>query len=176
MEGNHMKKSARLLLVLLSATVLSLAMGARAQAQSSQAAPAAQMKPAAQTYSFSSFKAKVETESSELELRASFTLGPQSKGLNPLNEDVSLKVGSYSATIPANSFKSTMIGWFKYEGVINGTELEVRIIPLGSNRYMLRAEAAGKGLEQPVPGPVSVEISIGNDTGSASVKVERGWI
>lgn len=172
-----MKNPARLLLVLLFVAVFSLAIRARAQAQPGQAAPAAQMKPdAAQTSPFSGFKAKVETESSELELTTFFTLGPQSKGINPLNEDVSLKVGGYSATIPANSFKSTTIGWFKYEGVINGRDLEVRIIPLGSNRYVFRAEAEGKGLEQPVPGPVNVEISIGSDTGSASVKVERGWI
>jgi hypothetical protein len=131
---------------------------------------------ALQTYAFSGFRAKVETESGELELRAFFTLGSKSKGINPLNEDVSLRIGSFSATIPANSFKATLIGWFKYEGTINGTDLEVRIIPLGSNRYVFRAEAEGKGLEQPVPGPVKVEVSINNNTGSANVKVERGWI
>lgn len=170
-----MKNSMRALLVLLVATVISPVISVRAQ---DQAPPGGRQvkSAAAQTSPFSHFRAKVETESSELELTAFFTLGPQSKGINPLNADVSLKIGNYSATIPANSFKATMIGWFKYEGVIDGTDLEVRIIPLGSNRYVLRAEAAGKGLEQPVPGPVKVVISIGNDSGSASVKVERGWI
>ena len=173
-----MKNLARVALILLAAAVLAPAVHARAQAQPGQAAAGTQqMKPgAAQSNLFSSFRAKVETESSELELRALFTLGPQSKGINPLNEEVSFKIGSYSATIPANSFKATVFGWFKYEGVINGKDLEVRIIPLGSNRYVLRAEAAGEGLKQPVPGPVNVVMSIGNDSGSASVKVERGWI
>jgi hypothetical protein len=173
-----MKNSARASLVLLVAAVLSPAILARAEPRSDQVASGAhEVKSAtAQANPFSHFRAKIETERSELELTAFFTLGPQSKGINPLTEDVSLKIGSYSATIPANSFKATVLGWFKYEGAINGTDLEVRIIPLGSNRYVLRAEAARKGLEQPVPGPVTVEISIDSDTGSATVKVERGWV
>jgi hypothetical protein len=174
---NEMKNSVCALSILMITVVISPAALAQINHSDHAALSAPEVSQAAmQTYPFSGFRAKVETESSELELRAFFRLGPQSKGINPLNEDISLKIGSFSATIPANSFKATLLGWFKYEGIINGTDLEVRTIPLGSNRYVFRAEAEGKGLEQPVPGPVKVEVSIGNDSGSATVKVERGWI
>jgi hypothetical protein len=138
--------------------------------------PAPSKESAAPTASFSKFIARVETESNELEVTALFTLGEHSNGINPLNQDVTLKVGDFSNDIPTGSFKTSSIGWFKYEGVINGVDLEVKIVPLGANRYGFRAEAAAKGLMAPAPGQSKVELSIGDNTGSTTAKVERSWI
>jgi len=140
------------------------------------ATPAEQAAVARQAAAFSKLRVRVETESDDLEVTALFTLGEHSNGINPLNQSVSLKVGDFSTTIPPNSFKTSPIGWFKYEGTLNGVDLEVRIVPLGSNRYAFRAEASAKGLTAPAPGKAEVELSIGDNTGKASARVERNWL
>ena len=57
---------------------------------------------------FAAFHAKVEIEverhEREFEVKATFTLGAASDGINPLTEDVSFQVGTFSTTIPAGSF------------------------------------------------------------------------
>jgi hypothetical protein len=182
-----MNKLARHLSVLSFAMAILFAPYAIAQTQPAAPAakpaapaakpPASEAKPeAGPAAKFSTFRARVESESKELEVTTVFTLGPDSKGINPLNQDVKLSAGTFSTTIPAGSFKTNVIGWFEYEGVINGVDLEVRIAPLGANRYGLRAEAEGKDVAQPAPGPVKVEISIGSDTGVTMAKVKRSWI
>ena len=141
--------------------------------RSRQESTEAATKPGAKIFEFSKFVARVETETDELEVSTLFTLSEQSGGINPLSQPVSLKVGEFSTTIPANSFKASTIGWFKYEGTINGVDLEVRIAPLGANRYAFRAEASAKGLRGPAPGKTEVELSIDDNRGKVSAKVER---
>ncbi len=168
-----MKNSARLATV-IPAMVLFL------QVASATRIPATENATTSETsgkmVAFSKFSPKVETETNELEVTALFTLGEQSSGINPLSQEVSLKVGDFSVTIPAGSFKASSIGWFKYEGTINGVDLEVKIVPLGANRYGFRAEAAAKSLAAPPPGQTGVELSIGGNKGSVQAKVERSWI
>lgn len=127
-------------------------------------------------YEFSKFVARVETETDELEVSALFTLNEQSGGINPLSQPVSLKVGDFSTTIPPNSFKTSTLGWFKYEGTLNGVDIEVRIVPLGANRYAFRAEASAKGLIAPLPGKTDVVLTIDDNTGTTTAKVERSWL
>ena len=173
-----MKRTSSFVVVLIL-SALGLAGGqliARAQTPESAGSTEAATKPGAKTFEFSKFVARVETENDELEVSTLFTLSEQSGGINPLSQPVSLKVGEFSTTIPANSFKASTIGWFKYEGTINGVDLEVRIAPLGANRYAFRAEASAKGLSGPAPGKTDVELSIDDNRGKVSAKVERGWL
>jgi hypothetical protein len=166
------KSSAQSVTVLLAAIVLLLLAGST-RTPAEDETPS---KPPAGMAGFSKFISKVEREPNALEVTALFTLGAQSNGINPLSQDVSLKVGDFSATIPAGSFKASSIGWFKYEGTINGVDLEVKIVPLGANRYGFRAEAVAKGLTAPTPGETHVELSIDGNHGRTTAKVERSWI
>jgi len=168
-----MRTFARTLLLALLLCVMLLIVGARGRAQTTATQSASSGAP---IVSFSKLAARVEVESNELEITAVFTLGDASKGINPLSQKVSLRVGNFSMTIPDGSFKTSSLGWFKYEGAINDVDLEVKILPLGANRFGLRAEASAKGLVSATPGHnTDVEISIDDNQGSAMVKPERSW-
>jgi hypothetical protein len=55
-----------------------------------------------------------------------------------------------------------------FEGVINGVSLEVQIVPLGNNIFTFKAEGRGVDLTG-LTNPVTVVLTIGNDTGSTAV-------
>lgn len=97
--------------------------------------------------------------------------GAGSNGINPLTEDVKLQVGTFSTTIPAGSFRQDPRGRFKFEGAISGVSLEVQIVPLGGNDFQLKAEAEGANLSGTV-NPVTVGLTIGDDSGSTAVTAE----
>ena len=173
-----MKHTYSYFFIFVLATLMLVGGGIRVSAQTPESAGSAESaaKSATQTFDFSKFVARVETETDELEVTALFTLGEKSGGINPLSQPVSLKVGDFSTTIPPNSFKTSTLGWFKYEGTLNGVDLEVRFVPLGANRYAFRAEASAKGLRPPAPGRADIVLSIDDNTGKLSAKVERSWL
>jgi hypothetical protein len=94
-------------------------------------------------------------------------LGTTSDGINPLTEDVTLKIGTFSTTIPAGSFHTTKNGGFHFEGEISGVALDVRIRSLGDNSYTLKARGNGVDLSA-LTNPVIVVLTIGNDTGTTA--------
>jgi hypothetical protein len=126
---------------------------------------------------FAAFDAKVEiglgplANDDEFEVKATFTLGAGSDGIDPLTEDVSFQVGTFSTTIPAGSFKQDKKGRFKFEGVIDGVALEAVIQPLGGDTYEFKAEGANADLTGTV-NPVTVALTIGDDGGSTTVEAE----
>lgn len=131
---------------------------------------------------FSAFNAKVEialgpfANDDKFDVNATFSLGAESDGINPLTEDVSLKVGAFSTTIPAGSFifhpaKPKKPAQFTFEGVVAGVALEAKIIPVGANTFQFKAEGKGAELTGTV-NPVTLGLTIGNDSGSASVTAE----
>jgi hypothetical protein len=122
------------------------------------------------TGSFSAFCAELELsqeEPKEFELHTKFMLGTNSDGINPLTEDVTLKIGTFSTTIPAGSFHKTKNGGFHFEGEIAGVALDVRIESLGDNAFTLKAEGKGVDLSA-LTNPVMVMLTIGNDTGTTA--------
>jgi hypothetical protein len=127
------------------------------------------------TTTFSTFKNMLETETGKsgtsFELVSKFTLGSNSDGINPLTEVTVLNVGSYSVTLPAGSFRKNSKGDFVYEGKIGGEQLEIRIVPGGSNSYTLNAEGSGANSiisSRPVP----VGLEIGNDMGVGTAMLD----
>ena len=126
--------------------------------------------------SFSAFTAKAEITLGPLanddafEVKATFTLGAGSDGIDPLTEDVQLEVGTFSTTIPAGSFKIKK-GRFTFEGIINGVSLEAQITPLGGSTFAFKAEGQGADLTGTV-NPVTVGLTIGDDGGSTTVTAE----
>lgn len=137
---------------------------------------------------FAAFDAKVEIELGPLvnddafEVKAIFTLGAGSNGIDPLTEDVSFQVGTFSTTIPAGSFhfkpakpgkhgKPGKPARFTFEGVINGVAVEVKITPLGANSFEFKTEGQGADLTG-TANPVTLGLTIGDDGGSVMVTAE----
>jgi hypothetical protein len=116
-------------------------------------------------------KAEISVLTNQFELAAAFTLGAGSKGIHPVTEDVKLKVGTFSITIPAGSFKQNLRGGFTFEGVIEGVALEAKITPLGNNSFEFNAEGQGANLNG-TANPVTVGLTIGKNGGSTSITAE----
>ncbi len=122
--------------------------------------------------SFASSYAKLEIAKQGFDLKESFTLGANSNGINPVTENVTLQIGTFSVTIPPGSFKQIPHGRFTFEGVINGVSLEVQIVPLGNNIFIFKAEGRGVDLTG-LTNPVTVVLTIGNDTGSTAAVIAQ---
>ncbi len=125
---------------------------------------------------FSSFRAKLAIltgNPSGFALTAWFTLGTGSDGIHPLTEAVTLQIANYTVTIPAGSFHQL---WkdpkapYAYDGTINGTNLLVLILPLGGNKYQFDAGGSPVAFLAGAKNPVTVSLTVGNDTGSTSVQ------
>jgi 6-phosphogluconolactonase len=123
---------------------------------------------------FATSFAKLKTEARHrpgFELKEFFTLGKNSNGIDPVTENVTLQIGTFSVTIPAGSFEQKPNGRFEFEGVINNVRLGAQIVPLGNNIFTFTAE--GKGLDlTDLTNPVTVVLTIGIDSGSTAVTAE----
>jgi hypothetical protein len=72
-------------------------------------------------------------------LGTSFILSSTAPVFNPLTQAVTRQIGTFSATIPAGSFKMNSAGHFIFLGVINGVTLQAVIKPTGTLRYNFEA-------------------------------------
>jgi hypothetical protein len=124
------------------------------------------------TEPFATFKpqAVIDLDENAFVTFGSFTLGTGSgsDGIAPATEPVQLKVGTFSITIPAGSFRKNRAGGFTFSGEINGTRLTMEIFPTGKRKYVFAALAKGANLAGTV-NPVTIDLTIGDATGSASI-------
>jgi hypothetical protein len=120
---------------------------------------------------FASSFAKLEIKRGGFDLNESFTLGRNSNGINPVTENVTLQIGTFSVTIPAVSFTQIPHGKFAFEGTINGESLQVQIVPLGNNIFTFKAEGTGAGLTG-FTNPITVVLTIGIDSGTTTATAE----
>jgi hypothetical protein len=79
-----------------------------------------------------------------------------------------LQLGSFTAVIPAGSFTQSGNGTFVFQGAVNGATLQIKIGSSGGANYTLQAQAGGANLKN-TTSPVTVTLTIGNDTGSTTV-------
>jgi hypothetical protein len=125
---------------------------------------------------FASSFAKLEIAKQGFDLNEFFTLGANSNGINPVTENVTLQIGTFSVTIPSGSFRQNHSGRFTFQGVINGLNLQVQITPLGNNIFTFKAEkfkSEGIGVDLTgLSNPVDVVLTIGNDSGSTAVTAQ----
>src|SRR6266849_6545522 len=119
---------------------------------------------------FASFSAKLSLQFNQgaINLNSDFTLGAGNNGVSPLTEAVALRVGNFSTTIPAGSFELKSNGSFMFVGTINGVSMSAKITPQGSNNYTFQFVCTGANLTG-IVNPVSVTLTIGDDTGTISV-------
>ena len=111
-------------------------------------------------------------EHGEFELSARFLLGSKSVGIDPVSEAFTLKIGTFSISLPAGSFTKRKDGSFEFKGESGGANLEVRIAPQGKDSFRLRAEGERVDLEGLMK-PITVTLTIGNDTGSTTAFTEE---
>jgi 6-phosphogluconolactonase len=116
---------------------------------------------------FASSFAKLEINAGGFDLNESFTLGKNSNGINPVTENVTLQIGTFSVTIPPGSFKKNPNGRFAFQGVIKGVNLQFQIVPLGNNIFTFKAEGTGVNLTG-LTNPVTVVLTIGMDSGTTT--------
>ena len=88
-------------------------------------------------------------------------------GLHPHRDPVTLQVGTFSITIPPNSFREQPNGSFSFAGVIGGVSLKAQIYHTGTLQYAFHAKATGASLTG-TKNVVYVTI-IGGDSGATSV-------
>jgi hypothetical protein len=119
---------------------------------------------------FSSFSAKLSFQFSQggINLNSAFTLGTGNNGISPLTEPVALRVGNFSTTIPAGSFELKSNGSFIFVGTIKGVSMSAKITPQGGDNYTFQFVCTGANLTG-IVNPVSVTLTIGDDTGTTSV-------
>ncbi len=101
-------------------------------------------------------------------LVSNFTLGPESNGINPVQEAVTLTIGNFTTTIPAGSFRKGLAGVYAFAGKISNVSIDALIIPLRNNRFAFQAAAYGADFSG-TQNPVTVELGIGDDHGATSV-------
>ncbi len=75
-------------------------------------------------------------------------------------------------TIPAGSFTKNKQGAYVFQGSVNGVSFEVRINPIGGNRYTFQAEGHCAKLNG-IANPVTVTLTIGDNTGGTQVNARR---
>ena len=107
------------------------------------------------------------------EFQSRFTLGAGSNGIAPLTEQVELALtggtGAFTTTIPAGAFTQHKQGQFRFKGTIDGVKLDAKITPLGGAVYKFVIEGDQADLTG-LANPVTVTLTIGNDSGSTIVK------
>jgi hypothetical protein len=124
---------------------------------------------------FATREVDIDIEDGEIEVMATFTLGPRSNGIDVVKEPVSFQVrggtATYSLTVPAGSFKMNKSGESNFLGTINGVRVTASIKPARGGAFDLeivteRANVRG------VANPVTVSLTIGDDGGSRTVRAK----
>jgi hypothetical protein len=127
--------------------------------------------PPPTTFTFNPFSVNqlnINQRFKTLFLLSNFTLVQGSDGINPTTESVTFRIGNFTTTIPAGSFRKGRLGVYTFAGRINNVWIEALIAPLGNNRFGFQAAAYGANLSG-TQNPVTVELTIGNDSGATSV-------
>jgi YVTN family beta-propeller protein len=123
---------------------------------------------------FSAFTAQltVYPNQKEFSIKSNFTLGAGSNAINPPTEQVTLKIGSFTITIPIGSFVNVpgVAGYFTFVGVVNNVSLNVLIRRTSGNNYIFGVIAKNVSLTIPnPPATVPVTLTIGGVSGTTSV-------
>jgi hypothetical protein len=103
-------------------------------------------------------------------LGGEFSLAEASNGLRVLWEDVTVRIGSYTATIPAGSFRVNGAE-YSWHGTIDGAVVGILLEDRGADVYSF-AIAIGSFDLGKVSGCASIGLSVGDDAGSVNAPLE----
>ena len=119
-----------------------------------------------------------ESNDDKIEAKGIFALGQGSNGINPVNEQVVLSFFDVFFEIPAGSFKwfkhpkKPTKSEFKFEGIICGAPMEMKIKPSGNDNYEFKVEIKALELCGIITDPVKVKLVVGDDCGGIETKPE----
>jgi len=140
--------------------------GAEPTSMASQDASKKNAAPESEAMTFADFRVSVKPKEDEVNIKGSFTLGAGSNGINLFQESTSIKVGAFSATIPAGKFKSGNKGKVEFKKLIDCVYWDLFIRPAGKDAFDFNLEVQGtKGTA--MTKPEDVVLSIGDDGGKA---------
>jgi hypothetical protein len=126
---------------------------------------------------FAVFNANVDLdiEDGEFEVMATFILGAGNNGIDLSAETVSLQVkggaAAFSVTIPPGSFKKDRSGQFTFQGSADKVRLQASVRPSRDGAFEFEIEGDRVKLEG-VANPVTVSLTVGDDSGSRSVRAK----
>ena len=89
----------------------------------------------------------------------------------PLAEAVTLQIGTFSASLPAGSFRQIYPGQYVFQGISNGVAMQLRIGALSATRYTFALNAKGANLAGQST-PLSVTLTIGDDSGTTTARMD----
>ena len=104
------------------------------------------------------------------EIRGELSVNITSEGIDPVNEDVRLAVGSSVIEFPPGAFTEVEPGYFAFEGEVNGAAVIFEIIERDDESFIFEVEAEGVDLTGTLY-PVAIAFRIGNDEGEASIRI-----
>lgn len=100
-------------------------------------------------------------------LDSNFTLASTSTGINPTSQAVTLKIGTFSVTIPPGSFTLIAPGTYSFFGVINGLTISAKITQTSGKAYTFDATANANLSKTKSPTTVARTIANGTATTTA---------
>ncbi|MGH6842795.1 MAG: hypothetical protein ACREDV_12030, partial [Methylocella sp.] len=77
---------------------------------------------------------------------SNFLLSSTAPAIDPLTDPVTLHIGTFTTTIPADSFKKQPDGSSTFHGKIDGVGIGALIKQTGTLRYLFEAQARGADL------------------------------
>lgn len=117
-----------------------------------------------------SLTAKLNLSANRFDLTSTLKLG--SGGAIALPETVTFGIGSYTATIPAASFKANKNG-HAFSGTVNGVAVSVLVTRRSATDYDVKVTGIGANGVTRV-NPIAVKVTIGDDTAFALVRGRLG--
>ena len=98
---------------------------------------------------------------------ATVKLGSGAAPINPVRQGLTLTIGTYTLTIIPGVIVSLKRGVWGFEGKLNGVPLEVGIVQISTNGYLVEVGASGVTLN--VTTPVPVTLTLDPNTGTVLV-------
>jgi hypothetical protein len=116
-------------------------------------------------------KFKETPDNDELEVKGIFVLGEGNNGIYPVDEDVTVTVGTSSIVIPSPfSFEEETAGRFKFKGIVNDADVKMEIKETDFNTFEFKVRVKGVALTGTC-NPVDIEIIVGDDEGQTNIRL-----
>jgi hypothetical protein len=125
---------------------------------------------------FSSFSARASgslVSSGSFALEGTFALGGGGEPFDPATDAIALKFGPFSASLRAGSLHAAGRGSWTYSGTVSGSRFTLRLTQVANRVYEVRASAHPVNLKG-VTNPVRLDLKVGSNSGSTTVKVITG--
>lgn len=122
-------------------------------------------------YSKAKIKLGPQANDDNFDMWSTFVLGDNSDGIDPPSDSVNLRVGAFSISIPAGSFRKNKNKQFKFKKIINGVALRLTIVPFDKKSFEFQVGVKHANLARTAD-PIKMQFIIGNDGGSTIVTTE----